>query len=116
MPIMKNSYHFHSRKFRRKFTNRRPSFKFCTTPTYLQNNQLKVLLELIEANRHKPKAVLIDLLAKLGYTASEMRIYKSGGVGTYRWMPKFSKYRLQIAASHISNSGHYMPYALCIQF
>lgn len=113
---MKNSYHFRSRNYRRNSSNRRPSFQFCSNPTYQQNKQLKVLLELVDANRHKPKAFLIDLLSKLGYSAADMRIYKSGGVGSYRWMPKFSKYRLQIAASHISNSGPYMPYALCVQF
>lgn len=110
---MKNFFYIRSR---RKSTNHRPSFRLCSAPTYQQNQQLKVLLELVEANRHKPRAVLINILAKLGYPASDMRIYKSGGVGTYRWMPKYSKYRLQIAASHISNSGPYMPYALCIQF
>lgn len=86
------------------------------TPTYQQNNQLKVLLEIIEQFRHKPKELLIKHLAKLGYYASDMRIYKSGGVGTYRWMPKYGRYRLQIAASHINRHGHYCPYALCVQF
>lgn len=113
---MKNFYHFRSHYVRRKSSNGRPSFRLCSAPTYQQNQQLKVLLELVEANRLKPKAVLIDLLTKLGYPASDMRIYKSGGVGSYRWMPKYSKYRLQVAASHISNCGPYMPYALCIQF
>lgn len=120
---MKNSFHFRTRNLRRKSTIRRPSYQLkkenirrSVGPTFQQNNQLIVLLQLIEANRHKPKAVLIDILAKLGYTASDMRIYKSGGVGTYRWMPKFSKYRLQIAATHCSNYGYYMPYALCVQF
>ena len=104
-------YFNHSRK-----TTTPPRITPKPTPNYLQNNQLKVLLEVIEQFRHKPKELLIKHLAKLGYIASDMRIYQSGGVGTYRWMPKYKRYRLQIAASHINRHGHYCPYALCVQF
>lgn len=109
-----HSYFYHSK--RKKTTHYPISPNPNPTPTYQQNNQLEALLKIIEQFRHKPKKLLLQYLANLGYTASDMRIYKSGGVGSYRWMPKYRRYRLQIAASHISRYVHYCPYALCIQF
>lgn len=85
-------------------------------PTYNQNYQLKVLLKVVEEYRNRSKEKLTRKLTEMGYTVRDMRIYKSGGVGTFRWMPKYSKYRLQIGATHISNRGFYMPYALCVMF
>lgn len=45
----------------------------------------------------------------------DRRIYKSGGVGTYSWMPKLKCYRVQVGASHISTKCHSYPYARCVE-
>ena len=57
---------------------------------------------------------LCDKLAELGYYPTEKRIYKSGGVGSWIWLPKLGIFRIQVRASHCSTKGAYMPYALCV--
>ena len=54
-------------------------------------------------------------LAELGYYPTDKRIYKSGGVGSWVWLPKFAVFRIQVRASHCSTNGAYMPYALCVE-
>lgn len=54
-------------------------------------------------------------LAELGYYPTDKRIYKSGGVGSWVWLPKFAVFRIQVRASHCSTKGAYMPYALCVE-
>ena len=54
-------------------------------------------------------------LAALGYIVADKRIYKSGGVGSWVWLPKFGVFRVQVRASHITTKGQYIPYALCVE-
>ena len=58
---------------------------------------------------------LCTKLAELGYYPTEKRIYKSGGVGSWVWLPKLAVFRVQVRASHCSTKGVYMPYALCVE-
>ena len=57
---------------------------------------------------------LLRKVEALGYKPRDARIYKSGGVGTFQWLPKFRCFRLQLESSHINRKGFYMPYATCI--
>ena len=54
-------------------------------------------------------------LAELGYYPTDKRIYRSGGVGSWVWLPKSAVFRIQVRASHCSTKGAYMPYALCVE-
>lgn len=110
------SIYYHSNLYNRWANKKKRNPRYMATPNHVQKNQLNVLLQVIEAFRCKPKAQLIEQIRKLGYEVGDMRLHKSGGVGTYVWLPKFRRYRLQVGASHINSKGPYTPYGLCVQF
>lgn len=83
--------------------------------TLAQINQRNKVIQFANAYRGQPSALLLTKLVTEGYHPSEKRIYTSGGVGSWCWLPKFGIFRIQVRASHISTKGAYMPYALCVE-
>lgn len=74
-------------------------------PTDIQSLALYKAREILAMNKHKSRSKVIELLQQslpVAVNVEVKRFTMSGGVGSFRWMPKIRKYRLQIAASKIS--------------
>ena len=104
--------HFINIKPKKKGPARIPYKKTATIAQMVVRNNV---VNIAKAYRCQPTKLLLDKLAELGYYPAENRIYKSGGVGSWYWLPKFGIYRIQVRRSHISTKTEYMPYALCVE-
>lgn len=85
------------------------------TATLAQISQREKVVQIAKWYKGQSTDKLCAKLAELGYYPTEKRIYKSGGVGSWVWLPKFAVFRIQVRASHCSTKGAYMPYALCVE-
>ena len=94
------------RKPKRHYFNRYPR---SASPAHYE--RLNEVRELIFQYRGKK---LLTKVEEKGLHPRDARIYKSGGVGTYQWLPKLRCFRLQLESSHINRRGFYMPYATCV--
>ena len=84
-------------------------------PCFMAIARLEKAIFIIEQLKGKPTKSKVEALCNAGYpTPTDKRIRQKGGVGSYRWMPKFRCFRLQIAATHINANGYFCPYALAI--
>lgn len=89
--------------------------RYSATPTPEQTQKLNAAQQLALRYQYKPKAILSEILIAAGFpTPTDSRIYRSGGVGSFHWLPRKKCYRLQLAASHVHIHQNFMPYALCI--
>lgn len=87
-------------------------------PTDIQSLALYKAREILAMNKHKSRSKVIELLQQslpVAVNVEVKRFTMSGGVGSFRWMPKIRKYRLQIAASRISTKKQSYRYAPCIE-
>lgn len=87
-------------------------------PTDIQSLALYKAREILAMNKHKSRSKVIELLQQslpVAVNVEVKRFTMSGGVGSFRWMPKLRKYRLQIAASRISTKKQSYRYAPCIE-
>ena len=83
--------------------------------TMAQIEQREKVVQIAKWYKGQSTEKLCAKLAELGYFPTDKRIYKSGGVGSWVWLPKFGVFRIQVRASHCSTKGAYMPYALCVE-
>ena len=101
----------------------KPSFKstpqqrriFHKEPTLSQIEQREKVVRLAKSFKGLSTAKMVAKFEELGYYPTDKRIYKSGGVGSWVWLPKFGVFRVQVRASHCTTKGAYMPYALCVE-
>ena len=84
-------------------------------PTLAQIEQREKVVRLAKSFRGLSTAKMVAKFEELGYYPTEKRIYQSGGVGSWCYLPKFAIFRVQVRASHISTKGAFMPYALCVE-
>ena len=84
-------------------------------PTLSQIAQRDKVVHLAKSLRGLGLERVLNVFADMGYYPTEKRIYKSGGVGSWCWLPKFGVFRVQVRASHISSMSAFMPYALCVE-
>ena len=111
------SYYVKLRKHnhnRRKLTPRKRQI-YHKEATLAQIAQREKVVQIAKWYKGQSSEKLCAKLAEFGYYPTEKRIYKSGGVGTWVWLPKFGVFRIQVRASHCSTNGAYMPYALCVE-
>ena len=111
------SYYVKLRKHnhnRRKLTPRKRQI-YHKEPTLSQIAQREKVVQIAKWYKGQSTEKLCAKLAELGYYPTDKRIYKSGGVGSWVWLPKFAVFRVQVRASHCSIKGAYMPYALCVE-
>lgn len=101
-------------RFRQNLT-RQHSLRYHTQPTLAQLAQRDKVVKIAKLYKGQNTEKLCAKLAELGYYPTDKRIHKSGGVGSWVWMPKFAVFRVQVRASHCTTKGVYMPYALCVE-
>jgi len=99
---------------RRKLTPRRRQI-YHNEATLAQIAQREKVVQIAKWYKGQSSEKLCAKSAALGYNPTDTRIYKSGGVGSWVWLPKFAVFRVQVRASHCSTKGAYMPYALCVE-
>lgn len=110
-------YYVKSRKrdrSRRNFTPRKRQI-YHKEATLAQIAQREKVVQIAKWYKGQCTERLCAKLAELGYYPTDKRIYQSGGVGTWVWLPKLAVFRIQVRASHCTTKGAYMPYALCVE-
>ena len=100
---------------KRRFLTPRKRQIYHKEPTLSQIAQREKVVQIAKWCKGQSKEKLCAKLAELGYYPTDKRIYKSGGVGSWVWLPKFAVFRVQVRASHCSIKGAFMPYALCVE-
>lgn len=83
--------------------------------TMAQIAQREKVVQIAKWYKGQSTEKLCAKLAEFGLYPTDKRIYKSGGVGSWVWLPKFAVFRIQVRASHCTSKGAYMPYALCVE-
>lgn len=100
---------------KRRLLTRQQSNKYHKVATLAQIAQREKVVQIAKWYRGQPTDILLAKLAEFGYYPTDKRIYQSGGVGSWHWLPKFGIFRIQVRASHCSNKGLFIPYALCVE-
>ncbi len=95
-------------------STRQQSLKYHKEPTLAQIAQREKVVQIAKWCKWQSTEKLCAKLAEFGYYPTDKRIRKSGGVGSWTWLPKLAVFRVQVRASHCTNKGAYMPYALCV--
>ena len=110
-------YYVKSRKHNHNRRNLTPHKRqnYHKEATLAQIAQRNKVVQIAKWYKGQSTEKLCAKLAVLGYYPTDKRIYKSGGVGSWMWLPKFAVFRIQVRASHCSTNGAYMPYALCVE-
>ena len=68
-------------------------------PTSLQSDTLSAVCALVEERAGRRVETTLDLLRAAGYEPHWRRVVWTGGVGSYRWMPRRRRYRVLVAAT-----------------
>ena len=106
-------YFYHSRR-NHKQRPKTPRTQYHYEPTLAHIAQRDRIVQIAKWYKGRHVDKLCAKLAELGHYPTDKRIYKSGGVGSWYWLPKLGVFRVQVRASHITTKGQYMPYALCV--
>ena len=68
-------------------------------PTCLQYDTLSRVCRLVEERAGRRVETTLDLLRQAGFEPYWRRVVWTGGVGSYRWMPRRRRYRVLVAAT-----------------
>lgn len=68
-------------------------------PSILQQNSLQEICNLVEQRNGRRVKTTLELLRQAGYKPQWQRVIWTGGVGSYRWMPRRRKFRILVAAT-----------------
>ncbi len=68
-------------------------------PKPKQDSDLQKVLAILEERIGKNVNKTLDLLRTAGYTPAWRRVVWTGGVGSYKWMPRRRKIRILVAAT-----------------
>lgn len=69
------------------------------TPSELQGSALFDICRLVEQRAGRRVETTLELLRAAGYDPQWRRVVWTGGVGSYRWMPRRRRYRILVAAT-----------------
>ena len=75
-------------------------------PTDEQHSDLQKILAVLNERTGRRVETTLDILQNMGYTPAWRRVVWTGGVGSYKWMPRRRKLRILVAAT---KSGLTMP-------
>lgn len=85
-------------------------------PSNYQRNVVYSIVAYLQSNKHtRRKDVYAGLLRRWGLNVETKRIYVSGGVGTWSWLPRRGCIRLQVGASRIDSRKQCFPYAPVVE-
>lgn len=68
-------------------------------PTPYQTSDLDTVCRLVTQRAGRRVDTTLDLLRQAGYEPQWRRVVWTGGVGSYRWMPRRRRYRILVAAT-----------------
>ncbi|MFR6416031.1 MAG: hypothetical protein ACLUNS_10215 [Alistipes shahii] len=68
-------------------------------PTCLQYDDLSRVCRLVEERAGRRVEATLELLRQAGFEPYWRRVVWTGGIGSYRWMPRRRRYRILVAAT-----------------
>ena len=68
-------------------------------PDVLQSDTLHKIIAILNERTGRRVKTTLNILRNAGYTPVWRRVVWTGGVGSYKWMPRRRKYRILVAAT-----------------
>lgn len=82
-------------------------------PTNDQQNNIQQIIAILNERAGRRVEATLQILRNAGYTPLWRRVVWTGGVGSYRWMPRRRKIRILVAAT---KSGYSAPTTKAVSY